>query len=304
MKFQFFTADVFTDRIFSGNPLAVFPDAAGLNSRQMQLAAREFNLSETAFVLPPEDPSHSFRVRFFTPAVELPFAGHPTIGTAFVLAAIGVLQLSEERTMIILEEGVGLVPVTIVRENGRAGFCQLSAAQLPMFGPIPPSNRLIAEVLSLTPDDLLGEPFQPQAVSCGVPFLFIPLRDRAALARAKIERAIWEREFSHYWATELYPFCFDPELEHSDVRARMFAPAMGIIEDPATGAAATALGGYLGSLSEPTHNRLKWVVEQGFEMGRPSLLEIEVEKDEGGISAIRVGGRAVLVSEGWMEIPN
>jgi trans-2,3-dihydro-3-hydroxyanthranilate isomerase len=303
MRLRFVTTDVFTNRVFSGNQLAVFPEAAGLNSQQMQQIAREFNLSETSFVFPPQDPAHTRRVRIFTPAVELPFAGHPTIGTAFVLAATGEIPLSGERTDIVFEENVGLVRVMVSQQHGKIGFCQLSSARLPEFGPPPPTSEAIANALSLAPSDLLGGKFSPQAASCGVPFLFIPLRNREALARARLVRDLWERDLSSYWAAELFLFCFDPELDDSDLRARMFAPAMGVNEDPATGAAATALGGYLGIREDARDGTLRWVIEQGFEMGRPSILETEIDKRDGEITDIRVGGRAVLVSEGWMEIP-
>lgn len=302
MKFHYYTADVFTDQIFGGNPLAVFPNAQGLSTRQMQLITREFNLSETAFVLPPQDPANTRQVRIFTPAKELPFAGHPTIGTAFVLSASREIELVSEKTTIILEEGIGPIPVTITQKHGEITFCQLSASKPPEFGPPPPPVHQIAEVLSLDPTFLLGEPYAPQAVSCGVPFLFVGLQNRELLAEVRINYPAWQNILSDFWATEIFVFCFDPERPDSDLRARMFAPAMGIAEDPATGAAATALGGYLGIRNQSQSGTLEWVVEQGFEMGRPSILKVETDKREAEIVSIRVGGQAVLVSEGWMEI--
>jgi trans-2,3-dihydro-3-hydroxyanthranilate isomerase len=303
MRYQFYTADVFTDHVFGGNQLAVFPKAGGLDTGQMQKVAREFNLSETVFVFPPETPQGTRRLRIFTPGVELPFAGHPTVGTAFVLSAIGEIPLQGEMIEIVFEEGVGPVPVKIFAERGRPVYTELTAAKLPEFGPEPPAIADLAAMLSLEAADLLAGAMKPQAVSCGIPFLFIPLRNREVLGRAKLNRDLWERFLSRYWAPSVYLLTDDPELQGSDWRSRMFAPAMGIEEDPATGAAATALAGYLGICDQFSDGTLKWVVEQGFEMGRPSLIKVEADKKQDKITEIRVGGASVLVSEGTMEIP-
>jgi trans-2,3-dihydro-3-hydroxyanthranilate isomerase len=304
MRHRFLTVDVFTDRAFGGNPLAVFPVSAensGLSTGQMMAVTREFNLSETVFVLPPENPAHTCRLRIFTPGRELPFAGHPTVGTAFVLAAAGLVSLTGDETRILFEEGVGPVPVTIRSEGGIPRFTELSAAVLPEFGPAPPPVSVLAELLSLTPEELTAET-PPEQVSCGVPFLFIPVRDRAALGRARVRLDRWDALYPEP-GPELYLFSRDPELPGSALRARMFAPSLGIAEDPATGGAVTALGGYLGVREPEREGTKRWVVEQGFEMGRPSLLHLEVDKKDGAVSAIRVGGSSVLVSEGTMEIP-
>jgi trans-2,3-dihydro-3-hydroxyanthranilate isomerase len=302
MRYRFLTADVFTDRPFGGNPLAVFPDARGLATEQMQQTARELNLSETVFVLPPGDPGHTRKLRIFTPEAELPFAGHPTVGTAYVLASIGEIPLAGPETRIVFEEGVGPVPVTIQAEGGKPVFCQLSAAKMPEFGPSPSSRADLAEMLGLAPEDILDGADSIQAVSCGVPFLFIPLRDRRAVGRARLRTDRWEALVRGTWAQEVYVFARDPELAGSDLRSRMFAPRMGIAEDPATGGAAAPLGGYLASRAPERDGTLSWVIEQGFEMGRPSLLHLEVDKKDGEITAVRVGGSSVLMSEGTMEI--
>lgn len=300
MRHRYLTADVFTDRPFGGNPLAVFPDARGISPERMQQVARELNLSETVFVLPPKDPGHTRKLRIFTPGVELPFAGHPTVGTALILAWLGEISLSGEETRIVFEEGVGPVPVTIRAAEGKADFAQLSTAQLPEFGPAPAAPEL-AEMLSLDPDDVLTGDDSPQAVSCGVAFVFIPLRDRDALRRARLRLDRWEALLASSWAPHVYVFTRDHELPATDLRARMFAPAMGVSEDPATGAAAAAFGGYLGSRASGD-GTLRWTLEQGFEMGRPSLIHLEVDRAGGEITAVRVGGGAVLISEGAMEI--
>lgn len=301
-RYTFYTADVFTHRRFGGNPLAVLPDARGLTAESMRAIAREFNYSETVFVLPPGNPAHTRRLRIFTPGAEMPFAGHPTVGTAFILASIGEIALDGDMTRIVFEEGVGPVPVSIRAEGGKPVFSQLTAARLPEFGPPPPLAADLAGALSLDPADLLEGEYAPQAVSCGVPFLFVPLRDRAALARVRVNPERYSRLLGNWWAKESFLFCFDPELPGSDLRARMFAPALGIAEDPATGAAATALAGYLGARAAQSSGMLHWVVEQGFEMGRPSLLEVEADLRDGQVSEIRVGGASVMVSQGTMEL--
>lgn len=297
MNVPFYTADVFTNRQFGGNPLAVIPDARGLDARQMQAIATEFNLSETAFVFPPDDPAHTRKVRIFTPAAEIPFAGHPTVGTAHVLASIGEIE-GEVETRIVLEEQVGPVPVTIRWHEGAPVFCQLSVAQLPIVGPRPPTRSAIAEMLSLDVQDLVTGSNVIEAVSCGMPFLFVPVRDRDAVARARVRLDLWEEKFKNYWAPQIMVFSRDPELERSDIRARVFVPGLSVPEDPATGSCAAALGGYLGARDDMQSGKLTYRVEQGFEMGRPSLLDIEVDKREGRIVGIRVGGESVLVSRG------
>lgn len=303
MRHRFLTADVFTDHVFGGNAVAVFPDAGAIPEAQMQRVAREFNLSETVFVLPPEDPANTRALRIFTPAAEVPFAGHPTVGTAFVLAAIGDVALAGETTEITLEEGVGLVPVTIRAAGGQPVFSQLSAAQMPELGPEPPSPAEIAAAISLDASDLLGGEHGAERWSCGLPFLFVPLRDGGAVGRMKIDSAAWDKTIADYPATGIFAFAFDAEGEGRDIRARMFAPAYGVDEDPATGSAAAAIAGYLGARDETADGTLRFVIEQGFEMGRASLLEMELDKKAGAVSAVRVGGASVLVSEGEMEIP-
>lgn len=296
--FQFCTTDVFTSARFGGNQLAVFTDASGIPESALQPIAREFNFSETTFVLPPRDPRHARRVRIFTPGGELPFAGHPTVGTAFVLATIGAIPMNGEETRIVFEEGVGPVPVAIRSVNGVPRFAQLSVAQLPEFRPPPSSIARLSEALGLTPSDLLDGTLAPEAVSCGVPFLFVPLRDRAALARARVRLDPFSELLNSYWTAKVFLFCADPELPGSHYRARMFAPGIGVPEDPATGSACAALGGYLARRDAQESGTLRWRVEQGFEMGRPSILDVEADKAAGAIAGVRVGGESILVSKG------
>lgn len=298
---RFITADVFTSRRFGGNQLAVLPDARGLSSEQMLAITREFNYSETTFVLPPENPAHTRKVRIFTPAGEIPFAGHPTVGTAYVLAATGAVPLTGDRTRIVLEEGVGPVPVVIQSTNGAPTFCQFSVAMLPeVLKPLPPRATLAA-VLSLDEDDLLEGAWHPQVVSCGLPFAFVPLRNRAAVARARVRLDAWEQHLAGTDGSNVFVFAMDAEEAGHDVRARMFGPGVSVPEDPATGSACAALGGYLGARAK-ADGSLRWVVEQGYEMGRPSVIEVEADRSAGAITAVRVGGATVLVATGDIRV--
>lgn len=298
-EYSYFTLDVFTDRIFGGNPLAVFPDASGLETAQMQAAARELNLSETVFVLPPDNLTHTRHLRIFTPATELPFAGHPTIGTAHLLATIGDIPLGHKIGAFVFEEGVGPVPVTVSSEGGQPVAAQLSVMNLPAFGPPVPTRSQLAEVLSLSVEDFAESP-SPASVSCGVPFVFVMLNSLDALARATVHREAWGRFLAQAWAPHVY-LVTPVRTDRTELRARMFAPAMGIEEDPATGAAAAALTGFLAHQTERTN--LQVSIQQGVEMGRPSRIEVEADLAAGEVTGVRVKGRSVMVAHGHMNIP-
>ena len=297
MPYTFYTADVFTDTLFGGNQLAILPDARGLSTEQMLAITREFNYSESTFVFPPDDPKHTRRVRIFTPGGEIPFAGHPTVGTAHVLAAIGEIPLTGAETRIVLEENVGPVPVVIRARDGKPEFAQLSVAKLPEVSQPTVSRERLAAILSLEPNDILDGDFAPQMVSCGLPFLIVPVTDRKALARSRLRLEPWEESLQGTPSEMVMLFAADPERPGSDMRARMYGPAVSIVEDPATGSACACLAGYLAART-PRDGTLRWVVEQGFEMGRPSILETEADKKDGVITAVRVGGQTVLVSKG------
>ena len=301
MTYSYHTADVFTDTPFGGNQLAVLPDAAGLTDEQMLAITREFNLSETVFVFPPDDPKNTRRLRIYTPSGELPFAGHPTVGTAYVLAQTGEITLTGEETRIIFEEGVGPVPVLIRARAGKPVFTQLSAARIPERRPASIDAAGLAEVLSLDPSDIRSdEPFVPEAVSVGVPFLFVPLRSIDALGRARVREDVWERSLKKSWAPDIYLFV---ETGDGVVRSRMFGPKVGVSEDPATGSAAAGFGGYLAARSSKRDGTLKTLIHQGVEMGRPSRLEVETDVVGGEVKAVRVGGASVLVSSGELFHP-
>jgi trans-2,3-dihydro-3-hydroxyanthranilate isomerase len=299
---RFITTDVFTSVRFGGNQLAVIPDARGIAEDQLLPIAREFNYSETTFVYPPEQPGHTRRVRIFTPGGEVPFAGHPTVGTAVVLAATGEIPTGPGDTHIVFEENVGPVPVVIRGVHAGGGWAQLSAAKMPEIGPPVPSRSMLAKVLALATDDVSSTSERPQAVSCGLPFLIVPLTSVRAVSRARVQVERWEETLANGWAPMIWVYAADAEGGERHYRARMFAPGISVPEDPATGSAGAAFAGYLGARSRVRGGTLAWTVDQGIEMNRPSRLELEADKADGEVTAIRVGGAAVLVAEGTMSI--
>jgi trans-2,3-dihydro-3-hydroxyanthranilate isomerase len=301
-RLNYHLLDVFTERAFGGNPLAVFPEGEGISDALMQSIAKELNLSETTFVLQPRDRANNFRVRIFTPAAELPMAGHPTIGTAFVLAREGLVRRSDDETSIVFEEGVGPISVSIRWKEGAPDLIEMRQL-LPEFGPPFEDLAGIAEMLSLKPDTIRATTLPVQVVSCGLPFLYVPLNGLDAIRRIKFRLDVWERLFRTSAAQGVFVFTKEVQFAGSQVHSRMFAPAHGIAEDPATGSASGPLGCYLvrhGALS--SDGELRCVNEQGIEMGRPSFLHISIAHAGGEISAVRVGGRCQYMGAGYLEI--
>jgi trans-2,3-dihydro-3-hydroxyanthranilate isomerase len=298
---HFVTLDVFTNQRFGGNPLAVVLDARGLTDAQMLAITREFNLSETTFVLPPEQPDTTRRVRIFTPGGEVPFAGHPTVGTAIALLLMHDVPIAGEDTRVVLGENVGPVPVLVRTRNGIPAWAQLSVAQLPAEEqPFDPA--IVCAVLGLAPSDLMPlETHAPRVTSCGLPFLIVPVTTRDAVSRARIHTAPYEQYCQGTSADMIMVFSAIDDVQGVDLHARVFCPGIAVPEDPATGSANAALAGYLAART-PRTGTLRWVCEQGVEMGRPSKLELEVDKPDGVISAVRVAGEAVLMSEGRLRV--
>jgi trans-2,3-dihydro-3-hydroxyanthranilate isomerase len=300
--YHYCLVDVFTDRAFGGNPLAVFPDARGLSSELMQALAKEFNLSETSFVLPPQKPGNDFQVRIFTPAAEMPMAGHPTVGTAFVLARKQLIEVTEPTTSIIFEEGVGDIAVTLKTLPGQHLSIQMRQP-LPTFGEHFRDRAAIAEMLSLSLEDL--DPALPcEVVSCGVPFLFVPIKNLAAAHAIRFRLDVWERVLRDFAAPQLFAFTREVETPGSTVHSRMFAPALNVPEDPATGAASGPLGCYLvrHKLVEGAASA-RIVSEQGLEMGRPSFIQIEIDSVGDAITGVYISGQCHFMGEGSMEVP-
>lgn len=295
-EFAFVQVDVFTDRIFGGNPLAVFLDGRGLVDGEMQAIAREMNLSETTFVLPPTRPDCAVRVRIFTPAREVPFAGHPTIGTAWVLATEGRLG---GRTAA-LEEGIGPVPVELEGDPGRPSFVWMHHRE-PSFGPPVSDRAAVATALGLDEADLCSR--VPICTgTTGSLFLYVALRDRAAVDRAVLDVAAMRRAFGDAPLPGVFVFAAEWP---SGAYSRMFAPhTSGIPEDPATGSASGPLGAYLiqhGLLAAGDPAQI--VSEQGAKMGRPSFVHVRLRARDGDVSDIRVGGGVVPVLHGRLRVP-
>lgn len=299
-KLPYYLVDVFTDRVFGGNQLAVFPAGQEVPEHLMQLIAKELNLSETTFVLPPVNPESDIKLRIFTPGTELPMAGHPTIGTAYVLLQKQYLQPKSRR--LIFEEGVGNITVDFERDGNILGLITMSQP-LPQFGVTFTDTQVLADLLYVSPDDIETK-YPAQVVSCGVPFFYIPLKSLAAVRKAKLRLDVLEKQLSHLGTGSILIFCTETETAAGTVHSRMFAPAFGIPEDPATGSAAGPLGCYLvkyNIVTAPEH-QVNIVVEQGFEMNRPSILHITIGQQQGQITAVQVGGRSVFVGEGFLYL--
>lgn len=287
---RFVLLDVFADAPFRGNPLAVIPDARSLDAAAMQAVAAEFNHSETAFVLPPEDPAHTARVRIFTPRSEVPWAGHPNVGTAFALAALGIAR----GPSLVFEEKAGLVPVELVIESGRpAGATVTAPRDLVRSGPLP--VEAVAAAIGLSPADVSVAAHPPLVVSVGLPFVLVELRDLDALGRASPDLAATRALIPRDGADAVHAYV---RTGPGTARARMFAPLDGIPEDPATGSANAALAALLATLAPEPDLSLRLEVDQGVEMGRPSRILLSVDKRAGAVGRVRVGGRCVVVMEG------
>jgi trans-2,3-dihydro-3-hydroxyanthranilate isomerase len=301
MKLNFVTIDVFTGTQFDGNPLGVVLNAQGLSGGQMQAIAAEFNLAETTFVLPPKDPAHTAEVRIFTPRNEMPFAGHPNVGTAFALARAGT---SYGRAVggdsVLFEEKAGLVPISLLKDGSTVTGARLASPQLLELG-TEVSTELIASACTLSVDDIETRNHPPRIVSCGAPFILAELKERASLAAATARAEIFAREVSRQPAVSILIYTQVDE-GGIDIRARMFAPHRGIPEDPATGSANVALVGLLAKLHPAPDLRMTKIIAQGVEMGRPSLLEAMAEKKSGEVTATYIGGRCVPVMSGAIEL--
>jgi trans-2,3-dihydro-3-hydroxyanthranilate isomerase len=299
MQRRYITVDVFTDRAFGGNPLAVVLDAGGLSTAQMQAIASEFNYSETTFVLPPREPAHDAQVRIFTVNREIPFAGHPNVGTAFVLAA----QAAKPPARLLFEEQAGLVEVEILNEKGRAVGAELTAPE--RLSKLPPMGAAqAAACISLASADIISDRHPPQIVSVGLPFLVVELASRDALRRAKPDATAFAQTFPPHGCDAVYFYTRDvPAAEACDLQARMFHPgSSGLSEDPATGSATVAAAALLADLAPERDGEIKLRIGQGVDMGRPSLLLTRVVKRNGAIVSAHVGGGCVQMMEGTFRL--
>ena len=293
MKLNYLLLDVFTATRLKGNPLAVVLKADGLLDDQMQAIAAEFNLSETVFLQKPKSERHTAAVRIFTPTVELPFAGHPTVGAAVVLGLQG------RATAVRLEEKVGVVTCVLERVDKETGFARFALPKLPEEVGKAPSNAAIAATLGLETSEIGCGLYQPALFSAGVPFYLIPIKNAETLKRVRLERRGWEDVYPAGHGS-VYVFTQTPEERGIDFAARMFSPGMGIGEDPATGAAAAALIGLIARYSDNGQHEFK--LRQGYEMGRPSIIELQVRKSDDALTHGGIGGHAVILGEGTLSL--
>jgi trans-2,3-dihydro-3-hydroxyanthranilate isomerase len=301
MRLQFQTVDVFTSDRFAGNPLAVVLNAEGLSAEQMQAIAAEFNLAETTFVRPPKDSSHTAEVRIFTPRSEMPFAGHPNVGTAFVLARAGTSYgrlIHGDR--VVFEEKAGLVPIDILKDGATVVGARLASPQ-PLSVGAEVTAELVASACGISRDDIETANHPPCIASCGAPFILAELKSRAVLAAASPNGDVFRLEVTQQPAVSIMIYT---QLNEGgvDIQARMFAPHLNIPEDPATGSANVALIGLLARLRPEANLSLSKTIAQGVEMGRPSLLDAHAEKQDGTVIATYIGGRCVPVMSGTIEL--
>jgi trans-2,3-dihydro-3-hydroxyanthranilate isomerase len=301
-SYRYLHYDVFTDHLFGGNQLAVFLDGRGLADDTMQAIAKEMNFSETTFVLPPETPGTDVRMRIFTPGEEMPMAGHPTIGTTFALARAGVIERG--RTHFVFGCNIGPVPVAMTWNGGDLGFAWMTQP-LPAFGePIPDPARTAA-ALSLSPTAVAGTGLPVQVVSCGVPLLFVPLTARRAVDNVVVNPSVLDTLFAATGTSPngVFVFSAEPGEPRATVYSRMFAPELGITEDPATGAASGPLGCYLVRHRMVQPDKADSMISlQGVKMGRPSHVHIAIGLQNGEISSVQVGGEAVLAGEATLYV--
>ena len=297
MRYAYYICDVFTDVRFGGNQLAVLPSAEGLSTAQMQAITREFNFAESSFVLPAVS-GHTRRVRIFTPAKEIPFAGHPNVGTAFTLATTGAFGEIRDSMTVEFEENAGIVCIRIER-RGKGIFCELTAPEKLSIGKRLPPDA-VAAALSLTPDDFVTDTHAPQVASVGLPFIMVQLKDRAALERARINTGAFDALAAEGVIPDIHMYVRSGD--DFDIRARMFGPLDGVPEDPATGSANCALAAMLTHYDPARSGTFRYRISQGVQIGRPSVLEARIEKRDGALTSAHIGGESVLVSEGWIDV--
>lgn len=295
-RYRYRLVDVFAERPFAGKPTAVFTDANGLDDRALQIIARELNTPQTAFVFPSEIPEAQAKVRIFTPIAELPRSEHPTIAAVFALEAEEKLERATAQSRVVLQQNDGPVSASY--------FARVMTVRqkLPEVLGVYPEPDAVAAILGLTREDLLPAPLE--ALSSSVPYLMVPVRDAARLRSARFRDAIWERTVRNFQAPHIMAFCLEPERPGSLARARVFAPALGVREDPATEAACGPLVVYAlrhGLTTLPETAAV--TIEQGMELGRPSFIQVVVTHERGRVSEIRIGGQCQSVGEGAIVAP-
>jgi trans-2,3-dihydro-3-hydroxyanthranilate isomerase len=300
VKRPYYLLDVFTDTPLAGNPLAVVLDSAGLDAPRMQSMAREFNLSETVFVFDPHNPVNSARIRIFTPLKELPFAGHPTVGTAALLAELRAADyLKNQEVGVVLEETIGTVSCTVRRSQQKTTHAHFNLPALPKIYGAASAKDKIAAALGLAESDLGFAAHEPSLYSAGLPTVLIPIKDLRTIAAAKPNLGLFEEAFGE---AAVYLYTYETFDIANHYHARMFAPHLGVFEDPATGSSAAALAGALMAFQNPGDGEHMIRIEQGVEMGRPSLIVLGLSVEGGNLQSASIGGPAVIVGEGTLRL--
>lgn len=299
MTRPFVTLDVFTDTPFAGNPLAVVGDGEGLDTAQMQAIAKEFNLSETTFVFPPENAANTARVRIFTPSQELPFAGHPTIGTAIQIASE---RFGAGQHTIRLEEKVGLIECRVTIGDDGASRAVFPVPALAFEDGAPASVLAFATLLGLEPDEIGFGDHQPSVYNGGLPYTLVPVRDIEAIGRVIPDLSQWTDVVGTGFHNSIYLYTAETVHPDSHFHARMFWPTGGLREDPATGSAVSSFVGALNAYENLADGSHEFIIEQGFEMGRPSLITLSVDIFDGGLRVARIGGSAVPILRGELTL--
>ena len=304
MQYKYYIADVFTDELFNGAQIAVFPHADGLDKSQMQLIARELNLSETVFVFPVANEIAKRRIRIFSPYSEIDFAGHPIIATGHVLACIGEIRLEKKHTSLQIEQNIGTINVNITENNGKPVLIQFTMETRYVVDRFVPKEEQIAEALSLTEHDIENKKFHSLMVYSDQSYLIVPIRSYSAVRVAKFDYAVWSRSIAPTcMGKEILLFSTQSDVDYSNFHARLLGPDIGIHDDPPIGTAIPAFCGYLCThdhIKEGTHT---FVVDRGNILKRKSILNIEMDNKGTEILTIRVGGPAVMVSEGKISVP-
>jgi trans-2,3-dihydro-3-hydroxyanthranilate isomerase len=301
LRRKYYVLDVFTDRALGGNPLAAIVDCDGLDTAAMQRIAGEFNLSETIFVFPPQDPINTARLRIFTPQRELPFAGHPTVGAAILVAELRAAALLRGQDLrVVIEETIGTIVCTVSHRSNQAHRAHFIMPKLPSRLTPPKDNSAIAAALGLAASDIGFDRHIPTVYSAGVPFTFVPLASRDAIARAKPRTDIFEAAFGANMPAYLYTR-EAAEAGH-EFHARMFAPAFGVGEDPATGSAVAAFAGVVMAFEKMKDGSHALSIEQGYEIGRPSLITLTLDVEQSVLVEAGISGAAVFVAEGTLDL--
>jgi trans-2,3-dihydro-3-hydroxyanthranilate isomerase len=300
MNRRYVILDVFTDTPLGGNPLAVVLDTDELDDRTMQRIAREFNLSETVFLFPSSNPVHSARLRIFTPTMEVPFAGHPTVGSAVLLARRSVGDdVAEFEKVIVLEEKIGAIRCGVWGRGPKSGHAVFDVPKLPEALPAPEDGRAIASALGLMASEIGLENHRPSGYSAGLPFCFVPVRNLAAMSKIIPQLALWGEAFGEL--SNVCAYTRETVGLGRHFHVRVFAPMVGVAEDPATGSAAAAFAGVVQNFDTRSSGNRRLIIEQGFEIDRPSLISLEIDSEGGKLTAARVGGDAVIVASGTID---